>query len=286
MFIQVIANGLMIGLTYALVASGFNLAIGVCRILNFAHGEFYMLGAFGVYYLFELLGLNYSLAIILSMAIVASLGIVIERLLFRRLRGQELPTMITACAVMFFIAGAALVIFGEKSSGVSSIFSGTTTVFGASIATERWVIIGASIMIIVLLHLFIRNTKTGRSMRAVAQDTVGAALQGINIDNVSSLSMGLSCALAAVAGGLMAPVFVVSPFLGSHALLNAFVVAVLGGMGSMPGAVVGGLLLGLLESFGFTYIGCFAEVLVLFLVMVVILIKPGGLLGRPMVTEQ
>jgi len=186
---------------------------------------------------------------------------------------------------MFLIAGAALVIFGEKSRGVSSIFSGTTTVFGASIATERWVIIGASIMIIVLLHLFIRNTKTGRSMRAVAQDTVGAALQGINIDNVSSLSMGLSCALAAVAGGLMAPVFVVSPFLGPHALLNAFVVAVLGGMGSMPGAVVGGLLLGLLESFGFTYIGCFAEVLVLFLVMVVILIKPGGLLGRPMVTE-
>ncbi len=286
MLLQVIINGLMLALTYVLIASGFNIAVGVCRIMNFAHGELYMLGAIGIYYFYEILGINYVIAGIIAMVLVALLGMLVERVLFRPLREMYLPNLITACCVMFFIAGMALLLFGETGQGVHSVVTGMITILGAKISLERLLIIVSSVIIIVALHLLVQRTRLGRAMRAVAQDSTAAALQGISINYISAISMGLASALAAAAGVLLAPVFVVTSFMGMNALLKAFIVVVIGGLGSMPGAIAGGLLLGFFEAFGATYLGGITEALVYAVVILVIMIRPTGLLGRPWSWEK
>jgi branched-chain amino acid transport system permease protein len=182
-FIQVFVNGLMLGLTYVLIASGFSLIYGIMRLLNFAHGEFYMLGAFATYLLCEHLGVNYFAALILSMLIIAALGVVVYRFFFRPFRDQHDPSLVIALAIAMLIGGLGLLIFGEKDKSVSPVFSGVIKVFGATLSQERMVVILMAIFLMVALTLYIKFSKTGQAMRAVAQDREAAALQGIGVDS-------------------------------------------------------------------------------------------------------
>jgi branched-chain amino acid transport system permease protein len=279
-FVQVFINGLMLGLTYVLIASGFSLIYGIMRLLNFAHGEFYMLGAFATYLLSEHLGLDYFTALILSMILIAVLGMLVYRFFFRPFRDQHDPSLVIALGIAMLIGGLALLIFGEKDKSVSPVFSGVIQILGATLSVERMVVIFSAILLMTALTLFIKFSKTGQAMRAVAQDREAAALQGIGVDSTFMLCMGISSALAGAAGALLAPLFFVNPFLGMHAVLKALVVVVIGGLGSIPGAIAGGLLLGFVESFGTTFLGDITEMMGFVMVMLVLLFRPQGLFGH------
>jgi branched-chain amino acid transport system permease protein len=270
----------MLGLTYVLIASGFSLIYGIMRLLNFAHGEFYMLGAFAAYLLCEHLGLNYFPALLLSMVLVAILGVIVYHFFFRPFREQHDPSLVIALGVAMLIGGLSLLIFGEKDKSVTPVFSGVVRIFGATLSLERIAVIVMAILLMVALSLFIKFSKFGQAMRAVAQDREAAALQGIGVDSTFTLCMGISSALAGAAGALLAPLFFVNPFLGMHAVLKALVVVVIGGLGSIPGAIAGGLLLGFVESFGNTFLGSATEMLGFIIVMIVLLVRPQGLFGH------
>jgi branched-chain amino acid transport system permease protein len=279
-FIQVLVNGLMLGLTYVLIASGFSLIYGIMRLLNFAHGEFYMLGAFATYLLCEHLGVHYFTALALSMVIIGFLGVLVYRFFFRPFRDEHDPSLVIALGIAMLIGGLALIIFGEKDKSVAPVFSGVIQVWGATLSKERVAVIVMAIVLMVALTLYIKFSKTGQAMRAVSQDREAAALQGIGVDSTFTLCMGISSALAGAAGALLAPLFYVNPFLGMHAVLKALVVVVIGGLGSIPGAIAGGLLLGFVESFGNTFFGDITEILGFVIVMIILLFRPQGLFGH------
>ncbi len=279
-FVQVFVNGLMLGLTYVLIASGFSLIYGIMRLLNFAHGEFYMLGAFATYLLCERLGVNYFAAMVLSMIIIAVLGILVYRFFFRPFRDQHDPSLVVALGIAMLIGGLALLVFGEKDKSISPVFSGVIKVLGATLSMERIVVIIMAIILMAALTLYIKFSKTGQAMRAVAQDREAAALQGIGVDSTFTLCMAISSALAGAAGALLAPLFFVNPFLGMHAVLKALVVVVIGGLGSIPGAIAGGLLLGFVESFGNTFLRDITEILGFLRAMLVLPSRPQGLFGH------
>jgi branched-chain amino acid transport system permease protein len=279
-FLQVLVNGLMLGLTYVLIASGFSLIYGIMRLLNFAHGEFYMLGAFATYLLCEHLGVHYFTALALSMVIIGILGVLVYRFVFRHFRDEHDPSLVIALGIAMLISGLALIIFGEKDQSVAPVFSGVIQVWGATLSKERVAVIVMAIVLMAALTLYIKFSKTGQAMRAVSQDREAAALQGIGVDSTFTLCMGISSALAGAAGALLAPLFYVNPFLGMHAVLKALVVVVIGGLGSIPGAIAGGLLLGFVESFGNTFFGDITEILGFIIVMIVLLFRPQGLFGH------
>ena len=279
-FLQVFVNGLMLGLTYVLIASGFSLIYGIMRLLNFAHGEFYMLGAFATYLLCEHLGVHYFTALALSMVIIGILGVLVYRFFFRPFRDEHDPSLVIALGIAMLIGGLALIIFGEKDKSVAPVFSGVIQVWGATLSKERVAVIILAIVLMAALTLYIKFSKTGQAMRAVSQDREAAALQGIGVDSTFTLCMGISSALAGAAGALLAPLFYVNPFLGMHAVLKALVVVVIGGLGSIPGAIAGGLLLGFVESFGNTFFGDVTEILGFVIVMIVLLFRPQGLFGH------
>jgi len=270
----------MLGLTYVLIASGFSLIYGIMRLLNFAHGEFYMLGAFATYLLCEHLGVHYFTAMALSMVIIGVLGVLVYQFFFRPFRDEHDPSLVIALGIAMLIGGLALIIFGEKDKSVAPVFSGVIQVWGATLSKERVAVILVAIVLMAALTLSIKFSKTGQAMRAVAQDREAAALQGIGVDSTFSLCMGISSALAGAAGALLAPLFYVNPFLGMHAVLKALVVVVIGGLGSIPGAIAGGLLLGFVESFGNTFFGDITEILGFIIVMIVLLFRPQGLFGH------
>jgi branched-chain amino acid transport system permease protein len=279
-FIQVLVNGFMLGLTYVLIASGFSLIYGIMRLLNFAHGEFYMLGAFATYLLCEHLGVHYFTAMALSMVIIGVLGVLVYHFFFRPFRDEHDPSLVIALGIAMLIGGLALIIFGEKDKSVAPVFSGVIQVWGATLSRERVAVIIVAIVLMAALTLYIKFSKTGQAMRAVSQDREAAALQGIGVDTTFRLCMGISSALAGAAGALLAPLFYVNPFLGMHAVLKALVVVVIGGLGSIPGAIAGGLLLGFVESFGNTFFGDITEILGFIIVMIVLLFRPQGLFGH------
>jgi branched-chain amino acid transport system permease protein len=277
---QAAINGLLLGSVYVLIALGFTLIFGILTIVNFAHGEMYMLGGFVIYYVFGELGCNYFLAMIITTLILTLFGMGVEKVIFRQLRGYLLGGFIASLGLSWVLVQSSMVIFGITDKAVPPAFTGTMTVLGASFPFER--VAGALIGFALtgLLFLFIRYTKTGKAMRAVSQDREASYLQGINVDRINNLGFGIGCGLAGAAGGLMAPIFYISPNIGGPVLMKAFVVVVLGGMGNIPGAVVGGMLLGVLESFGSIVMPITSVQLLFFVVIVVVLLfVPNGLGG-------
>ena len=277
---QVIANGLMMGMTYVLIASGLTIVLGITRIINFAHGEFYMLGAFCAYYFFERAGVPYLVTIFLAILAVGAFGMLVERVAFRPIREFFIPSIVVALGLAFFLSGGAALVFGPEEKVVTSPFPGVLNFLGATFSVERLVVILIALVIMGALWYLVARTKLGRALRSVAQDREAAALQGISVNWMCNLSMGIGCGLAGAAGVLLAPIFIVHPFLGSGAIIKALLVIILGGIGSMPGAVVGGLMLGFIESFGLTYLGGITEVLLFVIIFLLILFRPGGLMGR------
>ncbi|MGZ3514657.1 MAG: branched-chain amino acid ABC transporter permease [Thermodesulfobacteriota bacterium] len=277
-------NGVMLGLNYGLIALGLSLIFGIMGIVNFAHGEMYMLGGYVAYYLVGRFRINFLATMIAGVAIVGLLGALIEKILFRPLttRPKEaLTSLIAAVGLAWVLQMLAVICFGELDRNVPSAFKGIIHMGGVVITKERLAAIIIALVLVSVLTLFLMKTRIGMAIRAVAQDKEAAALQGIQVSRINSLAFGIGCALAGAAGVLMAPIFCVSPFLGGEVILKAFLVVILGGMGSIPGAMLGGLVLGFIESFGSLFFTVpTVNAITFVLIIIILIVRPQGLLGH------
>lgn len=283
-FFQQLLNGLNQGAIYALIALGYTMVYGIAKMLNFAHGDVIMVGAYTLFVTMGTLGLPAYLGVILSIVFCAVLGVVLEKIAYKPLRGSSpLAVLITAIGVSYFLQSLALLIFGSQQQKVESvvnlpsIYLGAVELSGESIAT-----LGITIIIMVALTLFIKKTKTGRAMLALSEDRGAAQLMGINVNRTISITFAIGSGLAAVAGALFVSSYgFVGPYTGSLPGIKAFVAAVLGGIGSIPGAMLGGILLGIIESFSKAYISTqLSDAIVFGVLILVLLVRPSGLLGR------
>lgn len=279
--VQTTVNGLMVGMIYVLMAIGFTMVFGIMRIVNFAHGEFYMVGAFLFAVLYGTSGLPVLPSLLLAVTVTGLLGLVMEWLVFSRLRGNELNGMIASLGIALIMQNSALLLWGPSARAVPPVVSGIVNVAGVVFPWSRLVVIAGAIIAVALLYIVVVHTQIGRAMRAVAQDPEIALVQGVRVEVIFPLAFVLGVGLAALAGALMAPVLSVSPFVGLAPTLKAFIIVVIGGLGSVPGAVAGGLLIGLIESFAGTFVSAAsAEIFQFLVVIAVVLLRPEGLLGR------
>jgi branched-chain amino acid transport system permease protein len=217
-------------------------------IVQMSHGEIYMFGAYGVYYLFVSMGLNFVLAVAGSTLLVGGFGILLERFCFRPFRAEPDRAMIIAIGLILVLQNIALVVAGGTPRSYVSPFAGILHFGGVSLSLERLMIVIIGFVLLVGLYLFIRMTKTGQAMLSISQDREGAALQGIDINRISAIAMFLGCGLAAISGSLVGGLFGITPTMGGFALMKGIAVIILGGLGSIPGAVVGGLIIGLIDG--------------------------------------
>jgi len=278
---QAVLNGLVIGMLYLLMAIGFTLAFGVMRVVNFAHGEFYMIGALTLYVCVAYLGLPFAVGVVTAFAVALLLGIIVERGVLRSFRGDELNGMIATIGVGIIAQNAALWAFGPDPLSVPTGVSGVVRLGPFVLPAGRLMAIALSAMVLALFLLFMRYTRMGRAMRAMVQDSEMAEVSGIRAGVLYPLGFGLGVALAATAGAVMGPLFSVSPNMGGVPLLKAFIVVILGGLGSVPGATLASLLLGVIESVTSTFVSAnLADMLQFALVIVILLLRPGGLFSH------
>jgi len=285
-FLQYLINGVSIGAVYAIIALGYTMVYGIAKMLNFAHGDVIMVGAYMSYCVTNYLGLPVVVSVVVAVAVCTVLGIVIEGLAYKPLRGvPSLAVLITAIGVSYFLQNAAQLIFGSAPKNFKSIvtmppislFDGQITITGEVIVT-----IFASVLIMVGLTLFTSRTRTGKAMRAVSEDRDAAQLMGINVNQTISLTFAIGSALAAIAGVLLcSTVPTLMPTTGAMPGIRAFTAAVFGGIGSIPGAMLGGILLGIIETFSKAYLSTqFSDAIVFLVLIVILLVKPAGLLGK------
>ena len=279
LFAQVFINGLQRGMIFVLVASGLVLILGVAKIFNFAHGEFYMLGGYVVFFATSIAGLHYALGLILAMIALGFLGSITYTTVFRQVRGNILLGAAATMGISMILRQGALVVFGALQKGVPSIFPGRVVVLGASISVQRVVIIGLSLFIMLALYIFLMKTRLGKAIRAVIADEEAASLQGIDINRIYLITVIIASALAGLAGAMMAPVYAVFPDMGIAMIFIVLLVMMVGGLESLAGAALAGLALGLLLSFGYQLIGVYNEVVVFLIVAIFLLFRPQGLFG-------
>lgn len=281
MMLQCLVNAAMLWLTYVLVALGLTLIFSMMEIVNFAHGDIYMLGGYAIFYLFGLYQINYFLALLLTMLLLALFGLVSERLFFRPVSGEFLPPVVISLGLGIILETSSLLIFGLDDKSVASPFQGVMQFLGVTLSMERLAVVPLALALIIGLFLFLQRVKLGRAMRAVAQDRVAAALQGIDINHTTAWGFAIGFALAGAAGALLTPIFFVNPSVGGSMVMKAFVMIVIGGMGSFIGAMIGALILALVDSFAATLLGGPAASLLIFLVFIMVLIvRPRGLMGH------
>ncbi|MGH9349869.1 MAG: branched-chain amino acid ABC transporter permease [Vicinamibacterales bacterium] len=279
LFAVQVFNGLVTGSVYSLVALGLTLVYGTMQVPNFAHGHLYMLGAYLTFSLVTFAGLHYWTATVAAMLVLAFLGLALERLVFRPLRqAPHLNAMIAAVGVMLFLEGVAQRVWGEDFRRMTSPYDTVVSLAGVPVSAHRLILVGAAALLVTALLLFLTRTRAGFAIRATAQDREGAMLVGIEIDRVTMGTFALSAAIASVAGSLIAPISLIYPAMGALVTLKAFAIVVLGGMGSVTGALTGGYLLALAESLGGTYVSADYQDLVAFLVLVLVFaFRPSGL---------
>jgi len=273
----------MDGWIYILFAVGLSLVLSIAGIIQLAHGEVYMLGAYATYYFFVVFHLNFFLALVLSIIVIGLFGIGLEKVFFRPIRNKFESALVITLALIISLQALAAVSFGTRTKAITSteLFSGIVNIFGARIPLERLVVILISVVLTVALILFVNKTKIGQGMVAMSQDSTAAELQGIKVDRISSITMFLGCGLAAAAGSLMGVLFTISPDMGSSALMKGIAVIIIGGLGSIPGAVIGGLLLGLIDGIIPTLLSAQVASIIGFVIMIVILvIRPQGIMGH------
>lgn len=278
---QVLVNGLSLSAIYVLVALGMTLILGIMDILNFTHGAMIMLGAYGLYLFLEWYQLNYVLAAGLAILVVGTLGVVIERVILHKSRRDHLTCLLITIGLATVIEASVQLGFGVRERAVTSITPGLLRIWGITITFNRVIIILATAVLVGGLWIFMQRSKPGRAMRAVTQNTDAALLQGIDVDRITSLAMFIGSAFAAAAGVLMAPVTVLNPYMGLPPLLKAFVVIILGGLGSIPGSIVGGFILGIMDSVGGSYLSIeIASMIGFMMMMLILIIRPSGLVGK------
>jgi branched-chain amino acid transport system permease protein len=281
-FLQQLFNALALGGVYALVALGLTLVYGVMRVPNFAHGGLYMLGAYLTYASLSGLGVGYVPALLIAAAGVALLAAFMERAIFYPLRNApHVHPMIAAVGVLFFLEAAVQLIWGPDFKQISEPVSGIVNLGGVIITWQRLIVIVASVVVMLGLNYFLKRTLTGATLEAMSQNREGARLMGINTNRVGMLTFAISGALAAVAAALIAPINAVAPSMGEIMNLKVFAIIILGGMGSVPGAIVGAFLLAFSEVFGGFYISLdFADVIGFAMLVLVLALRPQGLFRR------
>lgn len=285
-FIFNLINGISLGSVYAIIALGYTMVYGIAKMLNFAHGDVIMIGAYVSYCATTYMGLHPILSVVIAMVVCTALGILIEGLAYKPLRkAPALAVLITAIGVSYFLQNLALLIWGSAPKNFSSIvkFDSVSLAGGKLIITsESIVTVIACIVIMIALTLFIKKSKMGKAMRAVSEDKGAAELMGINVNLTISVTFAIGSALAAIAGVLLCSAYpILVPTTGSMPGIKAFTAAVFGGIGSIPGAMLGGILLGIIEIFGRAYISSeLADAIVFAVLIIVLLVKPTGLLGK------
>ena len=283
-FLNYFINGLSLGSVYAIIALGYTMVYGIAKMLNFAHGDVIMVAGFVIYTLMNSLGVHPIAAVLISVVVCTVLGVTIEKIAYKPLRkATPLAVLITAIGVSYFLQNLALLIFGSDTKMFTSVVKvpqlklGEITITGETIVT-----IIACIIIMVCLTLFIKKTKAGQAMLAVSEDKDAAELMGINVNATISLTFAIGSGLAAVAGSLLCSQYTsLTPYTGAMPGIKAFVAAVFGGIGSIPGALIGGLLLGVIENLSKAYISSqMADAIVFSVLIIVLLVKPTGILGK------
>lgn len=282
-FLQHLLNGLLIGGIYALMGIGLTLIFGVMNVVNFAHGQFYMLAAFAVYTIFTLAGVPYPMALIISALLVGLLAAIIERLLLKPIRNEPIDvSMLATIGLSIFLANMVQIIWDPTPKDIGLPFPLQGIQVGPiSLTPIRVFVLVSALLIIVASHLFLQRTRVGKAIRATFQDREAAALMGVNIDFIHTFTFSWGAGIAALAGGLLAPIFQVFPTMGAIVTAKSFAVVIVGGLGSFPGAILAGLLLGVAESLGAAYISSgYRDAIAFILIIVVLLVRPTGLLGK------
>lgn len=281
-FLQVVINGLLLGGIYAIISIGLTMIFGVIRVVNFAHGEFLMIAMYASYFCFTLFGLNPYLSLILVVPLMFLIGMGVDQIIIRQLRNAPSYMQIFATVgLSILLMNGALFLFGGDYHAVNMPFAKENlNILGCTLNYSRIIVFLSSIIIAVILYLFLKGTDIGRQIRAIAQDRNAARLMGINLNRVYMITFGIGTALVGAAGSLLMPIYYVFPSVGAYFVLTAFVVVVLGGMGNMVGALLGGLIIGVVDSLsGFYITPALKEVVYFVIFIAVLVIKPSGLMG-------
>lgn len=285
---QVIVNGLFLGAQYALIALGLTLIFSLMNVLNFAHGQMYVFGGFVTYTVVVQLGLPFVVGLAVTAVTLALLGGVIEKFLFRpviRRSAREESTMLLAAGIAFFLDAIILLLFGEKQRGIPKIVDGVFNWDYRIIMPYDRILIGVlAIAIIVMFIVFMQYSKSGRAMRALAQDRVAAQLMGVDVDRYSMIGFALGAMLAGVVGGLLVTITGINLGMGGPTSIKAFLMIMIGGAGIISGAIAGGFILGMMESVGLTLLAVYGDITYLAIfssLMIFLAIRPRGLMGKP-----
>lgn len=287
-FLSYLINGISLGSVYAIIALGYTMVYGIAKMLNFAHGDVIMIGCYVTFLTMSGLGLPPVVAVLLSIIVCTGLGIVIEKIAYKPLRRAiPLAVLITAIGVSYFLQNAAMLLFGADTKSFSSVITlpaikladGAITISGTTIVT-----VATCVIVMLALTWFIKNTKAGQAMLAVSEDKDAAQLMGVNVNATISLTFAIGSGLAAIAGVLFCSAYpTLNPYTGSMPGIKAFTAAVFGGIGSIPGALIGGILLGVIEILGRAYISSqLSDAIVFAVLIIVLLVKPTGILGKKM----
>lgn len=284
--LQQLVNGLILGSVYALIALGYTMVYGIIKLINFAHGDLYMMGAFIGYYLINSFQLNFFVALILTMILTACLGVLIEFLAYRPLRNStKIAALITAIGVSFFLEYGMVYLFGANTRAFPQALETVKYNLGPITVTNvQLTILGVSVFLMLALQFIVQKTKMGKAMRAVSVDSDAAQLMGINVNSTISFTFALGSALAGAAGVLIGLYYnSVDPLMGMAPGIKAFVAAVLGGIGIIPGAALGGFIIGLLETLAVTIgLSSYRDAVVYGILIVILLVRPAGILGKNM----
>lgn len=286
-FLQYIFNGVVLGSIYAILGAGLALIYGISRIANFAQGSFLVIGAYVTYFIFNLLVREPLSSILISFLIVFSLGALTDKFLLGTLRNKVTewlaPAFILTTGLMLIIDTSVFLIWGGTYRNIREFYGGTLSLGPLSMSLDRIFILAFSLCVFIFLHIFLYKTDLGRAIRAVAQNREAASLMGIKIDQIHLISFGIGVGLAAIAGGLILPIYSLYHKLGDEALSPAFTVVILGGVGSIKGALIAAFILGVTESFITGYFGAGLAKIAFFMITILILVvKPSGLMGvRP-----
>jgi branched-chain amino acid transport system permease protein len=282
---QMIVNGMVLGMIYALIALGLTLIFGIMNILNFAHGQMYMLGGFIVYYLYGVAQLNYFVALLAVVVALGALGLLFERVFFRRilrLARREENSMLLAMGTALLLENLALFAFGEKQRGVPPVVTGVYEIFGAYLPAGRAFVLVLSAAFVAALLLFVHYTRPGRAMRALAQDREVTYLMGVDTDRIAALGFAIGAALAGLAGGLLVTVFAINAGVGTAISIKAFIMIMIGGAGVVSGAILGGFVLGFAEAVGYeVFPGSITYLLIFCGLILFLIIRPQGIMGKP-----
>ncbi|MGB8707444.1 MAG: branched-chain amino acid ABC transporter permease [Dehalococcoidia bacterium] len=277
-------DGLVQSCIYVTMAFGMVLVFSILGILNWTHGQFYMLGAFVVYYAITAAGIPFPISLLVSGIVVGGLGMLVEKFVIERLTSPGygmLYVTVATLALIFFFEGAAGMSFGLMDKGMATVLPGVLDLGSFSISYQKIAVIIFTLVIMAAMYIVLNRTKVGLAIRAAAQEPVAASLYGISVGRVSLIVMGIGCALAAMAGGIIGPVYSVNPFMGRIPMIMSLLAIIIGGLGSLTGAIVGGIILGLLNSVIAYKISYFSEVALFVLVILILLIRPQGLFGAP-----